>query len=87
MIKTVRRSIPPLYQQVNLHGYKVSFEIDSGANDMMYNKETWIEIWKPKLQPVESQHKFSGGNPLQTTMPTHIYGNPLQVLGQFEVTD
>ena len=72
-VKTVRRSIPPLYQQVKLHGHKVNFEIDSGANDTICIKDTWIKVGKPKLQPVEAEYKVADGN-------------PLQVLGQFEVT-
>ena len=70
-IKTVRRSIPPLYQQVELRGHRVNFEIDSGANDTLCSKETWIEIGKPKLQPVEAQYRVADGS-------------PLQVLGQFK---
>ena len=54
MIKTVRRSIPPLYQQVKLHGHKINFEIDGKANDTLCSKETWIEIVKLKFQPVEA---------------------------------
>ena len=34
-IKTVRRSILPLYQQVKLRGYKVNFKLDSGANTIL----------------------------------------------------
>ena len=71
----VRRLIPLLYQQVKLYGHKVIFEIDSGANDTLCNKETWIEIGKLKVQPVEAQY-------------IHVVAdeNPLQVLGQFELT-
>ena len=71
MVKTVRRSIPPLYQQVKPHGHKVNFEISHGANDTLCSKAIWIE--KLKLQPVEAQYKV-------------VDGNPLHVLGQFEVT-
>ena len=69
----MRRSIPPLYQQVKRRGHKVKFEIDSGANDTICGKDTWITIGKPKLQPVEAQYKVANGS-------------PLQVLEQFEVT-
>ena len=69
----MRRSIPPLYQQVKLRGHIVNFEIDSGANDTICSKDTWIKVGKPKLQPVEAEYKVADGN-------------PLQVLGQFEVT-
>ena len=37
------------------------------------SKETWIETGKPKLQPVEAPYKVADGN-------------PLKVLGHFEVT-
>ena len=60
-------------QQVKLWGHRVNFEIDSGANESLCSKETWVEIGKPKLQPVESQYKVADGS-------------PLQALGQFEAT-
>ena len=62
-----------MYQQVKFLGHKVSFEIDSGANNTLCGKETWIKIGKLKLPPVEAEYKFSDGK-------------PLQVLRQFEVT-
>ena len=72
-IRAVRRSIRPLYQQVKLWEHRVNFEIDSGANESLCSKETWVEIGKPKIQPVESQYKVADGS-------------PLQALGQFEAT-
>ena len=44
-----------------------------GDNDTICNKDTWIKIGKPKLQPVEDQYKVADGN-------------QLHVLRQFEVT-
>ena len=61
----VRRSIPPLYQQVNLQGHKVNFEIDSGVNDTLCSGKTWIEFGKSKLEPVEAHYKVTHGNALQ----------------------
>ena len=72
-VKTVRRSIPQMYQQVKLRRRKVNFEIDSGAIDTICGKDTWITIGNPKLQPVNAQYRVADEN-------------PLQVLGQFEVT-
>ena len=72
-VKTVGRSIPPLYQQVKLDGHKVNSEIEIGANNIVCNKNTWINIGKLKLQPVEAHYKVANGN-------------QLQVLGQFQVT-
>ena len=68
----VTRSISLLYQQVKLCGNKFNFEIDSGANDTICTKDTWIKVGKLKVQPVEDEYKVANGN-------------PLQVLGQFEV--
>ena len=62
-----------MYQQVKLRGHKVNFDIDSGANDTIRSKDTWIKVGKLKLQLVEAQYKVADGN-------------SLQVLGQFEVT-
>ena len=63
MVKTVRTSIPPLYQQVKLRGHRVNFEIDSGANDTMYIKDTWIKAGKPNF----SQWRLS----IKLQMGTH----------------
>ena len=56
-----------------MYGHKVNFEIDSGADDTICSKDAWIKVGKLKLQPVETKYKVADGN-------------PLQVLGQFEVT-
>ena len=37
-IKTMRRFIPPFYQQVKLKGHKVHFEIDSVTNDNLQQR-------------------------------------------------
>ena len=60
MNEAVRRSIPPLHQQVKLHGHRVNFEIDSRANNIypLCSKEAWIKSGKPKLQEVEPSTKL-----------------------------
>lgn len=58
----VKNSISPLYQQVKLQMYRVNFEIDCGANDTLYSKETWVEIGKSKLLPIEGQYKVADGS-------------------------
>ena len=63
--KIVRRSIPPLYQQVKLWRQGANSEIDSEANDALRSEEMWIEIGKSKLKPVEAQYKDADGSPLQ----------------------
>ena len=65
--------MPPLYQQVKLRGHKVNFESESGANDTIFGKDTWIKEGKPKFQPMKAEYKVANRN-------------PLHVLGQFEVT-